>query len=345
MLIEKSELSKIKIIDKILENSDVDISKLEASLIIGTKSYLIVSSNKIRLQAEINIQEVKEDKSVVVAFVDVLDLCKVFTTKTNIEITIEKSKIIFSGLQGKETVIKEMVLLNSEASNKMRVNVSCVDTEEILVGATSLKKMIRTIPQLLSGNPYIELQEIHHKLCMYGYSDVELCSFEIITDNESRGNQLFLDDADMKILIEIIKQLKALEIGIGTSKNSIFISANGIDIIYNVKNKDSEISIISLIDNIKDNSNFIPYPFSGMDIDNSLQKNYVYINKIDGKFVLTNKEREGVICWPYRVNKLISSNLEINFLHHDKKNNILRIPINKSTNYYLMPKRDKEKEN
>lgn len=341
MIIEKSELSKVKILEKILELTDADISNIEASLIIGSESNIITSTGRLRLQTDLNIQEASEDKEFSVMFSDLFDLCKLFTTKTNIEIVVEDKKLIFSGLQGKEMVIKEVPILASEILPKARMNVSSVDTEEILVGLQSLKKIIRDVPQI-KGEQYVELEEIHHKISMYGYSDVELCLFSYITDNESRSNRLFLNEDDIKIISETIKQLKVLDVGIGTGKNSILISGNGIEVVYNIKQKDNELSVANLISQVMMKSNFLPKPFNGMKINNSLQKNFVYVDKVDDKFVLTNEEKKSTVCWPYKVNKMVSSNVDIDFIYYDTVRQILKLSINNSTDYYIFPKKTKK---
>lgn len=344
MIMDKNELAKIAIINKILLSrlSDEEINELVASVVISKKeSHIVVWDTRVKIQMELKLQQITATTEFAVAFKDLVTLTKEFTKKANIDVIIENDTVTFNAMQGKEEKEVVIKMLDEKTRSYTKCNTSKIDTSDLLIAVTAVSKIMKDIPQIQS-DALLELVETHHKLSMYAYTDIELFSSSHITDNESRSSRVFLDKDEVKFLLEIMKNLKSLEIDFALSNNGFVVSANGIDVLVIAKKKDSDISVSNLIAKVNQNSNYLPLKFNGIELDDELQKDYLRIEKKDDSYILTNRPVNTKNEYSYRINKIFNIKaIDVDILLFEKDSKILKIEFDNSS-YYLMPKSVKE---
>lgn len=341
MQLEKKELSKIIMAKKLFleEMSEEDINTLNCTIIFAKESFVIIESNNTKIQCQIKIQNVDTELKFNASFKEILKVCETFTKKTDIEIKYTSDKITFIGNVDKEEV---KVIVNISKSEKINSKISesgtfTLSTPELLESLGYTSKILRDVPQI-NTETLVEIESAWHKLTFATYSDIELMQNSFITENEEEPINMFLNKEEFRIFLNSIKNLKALEIDFSLKNNKYLIAGNGLVMVKNISKK-TGLSVLKIIENIFKKCQFIAIKFNGLDIDTTLQKDYLYFRKNEDGVELTNKEIDNKkFSYSYRANKVFNKN-EINSIMIDKDYHLLLVKEG-NYNYILMPKKE-----
>ena len=312
MQITKNELTKINTLYKVMLSKfdEEKISEMDTEILFEEYLMTVQTNEKdLKIQLSLKITGGPARSGYVVKMADLMGVVKTFTKKADIDIILESDKVTFKGIQNKEEV--EMSLNATEkAINKKNVSGAKVNASDLLLGLSCITKTIKDLPEVASDT-FVELRQSYHKLSLFTYSDIELISYNQITDNEN----------------------------LNVNQNGYSISSSGIDIIVSIPIKEG-LSVESLITKIETTANFRPMKFKGLDIDEKENKDYIHLRKEDDKFVFTNKKlSRSCDEFSYKINKIFRmTDIDILYVDVFNERNILKASFG-GTNYYLMPKK------
>lgn len=340
MQITKNELTKINTLYKVMLSKfdEEKISEMDTEILFEEYLMTVQTNEKdLKIQLSLKITGGPARSGYVVKMADLMDVVKTFTKKADIDIILESDKVTFKGIQNKEEI--EMSLNATEkAINKKNVSGAKVNASDLLLGLSCITKTIRGLPEVASDT-FVELRQTYHKLSLFTYSDIELISYNQITDNENDSTILMLNKDEIKFMNDLLKLLKSLEVDLNVNQNGYSISSSGIDIIVSIPIKEG-LSVESLITKIETTANFRPMKFKGLDIDEKENKDYIHLRKEDDKFVFTNKKlSRSCDEFSYKINKIFRmTDIDILYVDVFEERNILKASFG-GTNYYLMPKK------